>query len=94
MLGAGVQSGDAARDRPVSEAFAVLGEAVRVREQLLPEGALETLFDRLPDAVVSVEEGAAERVTDWLETIADAFETRRLMHGRQEKRCRRRGDCI
>ncbi len=65
---------------PATEGFAMPGEQVgAVADRLLPEGALETLFDALPDTLVSLEAGAEERITDWLATIADAWEARRLL---------------
>jgi transcription-repair coupling factor (superfamily II helicase) len=65
---------------PATEGFAVPGEqAGEVADRLLPDGPLETLFDLLPDAAVSVEPGAEERIADWLATIAEAWEARRLV---------------
>ncbi len=67
---------------PATEGFAVPGERIgAVAERLLPEGALETLFDALPGAAISLEAAAEERVADWLATIADGWEARRLVGG-------------
>ncbi len=65
---------------PATEGFAIPGEQTGAgADRLLPEGALETLFDALPGALVSLEGGAEERLGDWLATIADSWEARRLV---------------
>ena len=60
---------------------------------------LETLFDYLPEAVLSLDPEVEERVVDWLGQVADAHETRRRPArngGRPVRRWRRwsRGICI
>ncbi len=63
---------------PATEGFAVPGEPVsEVADRLLPERS-ETLFDALPAAAVSLEAGAEDRIADWLDTIDDAWQARRL----------------
>ncbi|MBV8613707.1 MAG: DEAD/DEAH box helicase, partial [Acetobacteraceae bacterium] len=65
---------------PATEGFAIPGEQTgAVADRLLPDGPLETLFDALPGALVSLEQGAEERLGDWLATIADSWEARRLV---------------
>ncbi len=65
---------------PATEGFAVPGEQTgAVADRLLPDGTLETLFDAIPDALISLEEGVEERLGDWLAAIAESWEAQRLL---------------
>ncbi|HJS84856.1 MAG TPA: TRCF domain-containing protein, partial [Acetobacteraceae bacterium] len=65
---------------PATEGFAIPGERTgAVADRLLPDGPLDTLFDAVSCALVSLEGGVEERLDDWLATIADSWEARRLV---------------
>jgi transcription-repair coupling factor (superfamily II helicase) len=68
---------------PTTEAFSVPGEALpdastRLREPLLPDGPLETLFDYLSGASWAVTESTEARCRSWLELVQDSYEVARI----------------